>query len=177
MRGIISIGALLGIVFFIVYAYIESTTKVIISKPIYTIGTVVRFQKNGISTSRGDDAVIEYYVLGNKYSAFISYDGGMVIGDKYEVEYEKEHPHTHNVLETQMLFLRSEYTKKEVATISYLGSIKSLGYWFIVNGTEYIRFQVFDENKYSPKIGDEFEVEYLVDNPQRAIIHLSKPLN
>jgi len=79
------------------------------------------------------------------------------------------------------VFLPGEVTDYTVGTLTFVRNKHSyIGYIYTVGGKPYLRYQSLplnDIGKDYPQLakGARFLVEYLVDNPQRAIIYIDKP--
>ena len=120
---------------------------------------------------------------------------GFIAREKYMLNVNNQHPECYVPLDWTPLFTGDERRKKAIATIVRVWKFKYKVFFspieaiqsryeemfrYSVNGEEHERGQHlppnFDAKNSSVKKGGSYEVEYWVDNPQRAIIHLDKPL-
>ena len=108
-----------------------------------------------------------------------------VIGSKYKFAYDSLHPRKSGIPEyNHPLFLPSEKTAVIGGTITVAWPT-GCEYEFSnpLNGEKktYLRIQYYDKSiaeKYPDlKTGDQFEVEYLVSNPIRSIMHFDRPIH
>lgn len=133
-----------------------------------------------------------YEVKGIKYAkTWGTYHEDMLIeqdtltGTKYKIAYDSLNPRKSGIPEYPYpLFLPSEKTAIITGTIMVAwatGCEYQFNKEFKGQMKTYLRIQYFDRSirkQYQDlKSGDRFEVEYLISNPIRSIIHLDKPLN
>lgn len=165
---VVAAGILIGV-------FIYDMTPPELKNPAYTIGVLIEIESGSGTT--GDDAIIEYSVNGKRYKAYTMANTGMIVGDKYKVKYDKSNPEKHLLLETKPVFLETEKTGIVVGTVNHLIKIgkNKLGFIYEVNGIEYERFQLYNKNKFTPEKGEQYQVKYWRQNPQRAIIQLDQP--
>jgi hypothetical protein len=164
-----------------------------ISSPKYVIGTITSFKQG--QKSSGLDAVVTFLINEKEYEHRIKSkaNSGNVIGEKFIVVYEEKKPSNNIVLRYSPVFLDSEFnflkqTKGKITddihkfNFSNNQYIPNYGieFEYIVNGRKFVKSQSlprdFKQNFPSIEKGMEFEVEYWLENPQRAIIHLDKPI-
>jgi hypothetical protein len=130
---------------------------------------------------------IHYEVAGVKYKTrYASKYGSLDEGEKSSLKYNKINPTEVEILYWKPIFL------KEESTIIFSGCIKKI-YWFHwkeskyavrytynINGVNIRREQVLPPNykELYPNLkeGQSYQVECWAENPQRAIIHLDKPI-
>jgi hypothetical protein len=163
--GILCLGGIVG------YAYYDSR-PIPMQNPRETIGE--------IKSSRGKDYVVNYNVDGKEYEMFIGHGINDCIGKKYSVTYDSNNPDNNKLNKNEPIFTKDQLTQVTVATITDIQteifSKKPTDVIFVysVNGQKYDTYQYYDNNKNNVNVGDNYEVEYLVDNPVVAIIHLDK---
>lgn len=167
---------IIGFICFMLLAaviYYYSTAPIEFEEPQETLAKVVKFQ----STSRsGSDNVLEYYVNNIPYKAYLYKSSGDQIGDVYPILYEKNHPRKYKILKDEITFEKNERTAVTIGEVVHVERIGKdwLRYIITVEGKEYTRSQSFNEDTYHPKVGEEYEVEFLKTNPKRAVLNLSK---
>lgn len=103
---------------------------------------------------------------------------GNVVNEKYIIKVNSKKPDHYSVVGWKPVFTKDEMTKVGVCKITSI--IKKANplvlFEYSVNGVSYKRGQFLPDLTYSElKEGSLYEVEYWVDNPQRAIIHIDKP--
>jgi hypothetical protein len=178
-----------GGLIFIIYAIYASnkTDSVNINNPEYTICELVP-EKEGYTIVMFD-AKFEYYVSDKKYNIEktpLKYKYN-VIGEKFVLRYDKDNPEEAEIVSYKPLFLKEEktnYVKGNILRLynkfNLIGSSKyAIDCEYIINGTTFIKSQDLPPNYKDiyPQLkeGDKYIVEYWLQNPKRAIIHLDKP--
>lgn len=168
----------IGFVFFIVggaiYTSFIKKTKII--DPQKTIGTVIGFE----TYTKGINSVIEFYVNGKTFKVEGSQINGEIIGEKYEVFYEKNEPSIAKANMMNPVFESNENKNKTKALITMVFKLgtPNVRFEYSINGVKYERWQECDLDKYKDvESGQYYEIEYWVENPQRAIIYLNNPIN
>lgn len=171
MKNIIgAVGVIFSFLILIGYAlYILTSNK--FDEPRTAIGEV-------IAITSGFELVLNYEVKGQTYKTYRSANKGDVIGDIYQIKYELQKPDKCEVInESIMLYKPNQkvglgHTKGVVETVIFIGE-KWLMFNYKVKGVTYTRTQYFDENTYDPNSGERYEVTYIKENPQRAVLNLS----
>jgi len=104
---------------------------------------------------------------------------GALDGTKYIISYDSLHPERFQLQEDKPVFLKNEPTGKVSGTITETTDYKKEKYFtYTINGVEYVGVKFIGtlQNKLRLKKGNKYEVEFLIENPRRAIIHLDKPI-
>jgi hypothetical protein len=133
------------------------------------------------------NSYIHYIVSGKeyKYSCATMY-GSINEGEKCFLRYNINNPNEVEIMYWKPIFLSDEYTTKANGQIDKIywfhwNSPKyAIRYTYIIDGVSVTREQVLPPNYKEQypllKEGQWYEVECWVENAQRAIIHLDKPL-
>lgn len=174
MKGYLILGVLLVFIIWMFWKAIEAGRTPKIEHPEYTIGEIVDFEQ----IAKGAIAIIEYSVNEKNYKCSIKQISSMIIGEKYQVEYDIEDPNKSIVIKSKPVFLEDEKVNLTSGIVNSLSSIGNsrLSYRYTVEGIVYKKSQWYDSNFFTPKKEEQYEVEYWQQNPQRAIIHLDKPI-
>lgn len=176
MSTILILGSMVAI---IVWAIIYSFSEPAINDPNETYAVVKEFKSQAGS---GRIAVYEYVVEGKVYDYWGYYNNTLVIGDKFIIRYDNKRPKKSKVLLERPIFLNNEKTITTNGKITRIKkySKKAVYFEYIANGKLYTRIQCLPndyKNLYPSLVeGKEYQIDYWVDNPQRAIIYLDKPL-
>lgn len=103
------------------------------------------------------------------------------LGAKYIIIYDSLNPYINKLDWTRPVFLSSEKTKTMMCSITkdYKSSMKyktEIHFKYSVNGVGYESTDLIEplKNQIIIKKGEQVEVEYWVENPQRARLHLIK---
>jgi hypothetical protein len=181
---------ILGLMFsLIIWFFIYMGSPPLIQNEDSTIGTIIKFQSAGKS---GSEAVFQYFVDDKEYEATersAAYFAN-VIGEKFEIKYDKNKPSNSFVVSCKPVFLENEYSfivNGEITRLyssSWGGGVKpssySIEFEFFIGDEKIIKAQRLppDYQTQFPNLmeGQFYEVEYWLENPQRAIIHLDKPI-
>jgi hypothetical protein len=138
-----------------------------------TIGSVI-----SVGYSKTEEAKLSYIINGKQYFVKTSTAGLLQIGEQYKIIYDYTTPTTATVLLPEPLFLSNQVTAITIGTITRLhpsGIYPDLKFSYNVNGNTLIREQSFyDISQF--KVGQKYTVEYLLTNPQIAILHMAKPI-
>ncbi len=168
----ITLSILFSLVYFIYIGIIKSKEPVIKDKE-STIAILAR--KDIIGPKRR--LYFEYHVDSHLYTISISKSYNEVIGDKFEIIYEKFSPEKAKILFYKPIFLDNENTLVVEGYISdfiKIGRCHQLEYTYTINGNLYKQWQVLlpDYNILYPvlKKGDKFKVKVWVNNPQRSVL-------
>lgn len=153
----------------------KSTRTVRINHPKTTYGEIVSFSSSGGAS--GSNARIRYCV-GDCYYSSIDMTNGMVIGEKFAVEYEATNPEKSIVHKSQPLFLDDEKTEKSIGYISDVGLVGNgwVRFKYSVNNVPFWHFQNFKKTNLQPQIGERYMIKYWLDDPRRSIIYLDQPV-
>lgn len=180
---------LLVVVGGVIWIFINDSPPEIVN-PKYTVGTITSLKQ--AQKSAGLDAVVTFVVEGKQYEHRIGsskYEAN-VVGEKFKVVYEEKEPSKNVVLTYEPVFAESESTNKSKGRVKriYRFSWSSdeyspnhgIEFEYEVNGKKFTKAQSLPKDykeKYpSLKEGSIYEVEYWNQNPERAIIHLDKPV-
>lgn len=173
----------------IIWIFIKDSPSSI-ANPKYTIGTIASLKQGQRAT--GLDAVVVFQVNGRSYETPIGsskYEAN-VVGEKFKVVYEKKDPSKNRVLTYEPVFAESESTNESEGRVTriYRYSWSSdeyspnhgVEFEYEVDGERFTKAQSlpkdYKEQYPSLKEGSIYEVEYWNQNPERAIIHLDKPV-
>jgi hypothetical protein len=153
--------------------FIYNINNVIINNPRETVGTI-KF----IEVGRRPTARVYFEVNGELIYGEIAKDSKMVIGEKFIVIYEKNNPTIFQIDEYSPIFVEDESVNSIVGEVTDLVTFgkNSVTFQYVVEGMEYTKFQLYNESIFNPKKGDKYKVNYWLENPQRAIIYLDKPI-
>ncbi len=105
---------------------------------------------------------------------------GNIINEMYILKVNPQKPDHYKVVAWQPMFSKDEKTNIGTCNITSVntGNYPMVFFEYTIGGSNYRRAQylVPDYQKLYPnlKAGDQYEIEYWMDNPQRAIIHLNK---
>ncbi len=107
-------------------------------------------------------------------------------GEKCYLRYNEYQPDEAKVLAWRVTYLPDEVTFKvegyikRIYWFSFSEPKHSFEYIYIIDGDEYFRAQTLPPHYKlvypNLKVGQKFEVECWVDNPERAIMHLDRPI-
>jgi hypothetical protein len=141
------------------------------------VGTV--YDLSGIH-SKG---TLNFYYNNKEYKVFLS-GTDCVRGTKYLVQFDSLNPYNNYVISMQV-FLPEEKTAWTIATIkAYDYNFLDFKYEIETNGGKTKRYVISQfvcrgrAKKVHPELrkGMKFKVEYIIDNPGRAIVYLDKPV-
>ncbi len=151
------------------------------------IGTLTETKTGKIGTSK-----FEYTYDGKLYNfkSRLYFNGFRYTkGEKYLLKINPAMPDHFLPVMWSPLFLKDEITAKTWAKLGnihseWMGEFKCKCYYFVydynVNSSSYVRIHYLapDYQKTYGQLekGSKFEVEYWLENPQRAIIHLDRPM-
>ena len=148
-----------------------------------TVGTIV---SRDFSTTGDIYMKFEYYVGNKNYQGLCKeYLFWAPNGEKYLLEYHSLYPETPKyvggLISGYPVFLPGEvtgYTYGKVIIPYHRDEL--IEFKYTVSGVDYTRIQIFEGRnalRKQPQVinGGRFLVEYLVENPQRAILYINKP--
>ncbi len=127
-----------------------------------------------------------YYVKGHEYTVDGNYRSYYVKGEKYKLLYDSLNPYKCDVVQNTPLFLPSEKTKKTIGKVTCLGKYfceyeyndelsDNTGADFYFKRSQDLPYDY--KIKYpNLKLGQEYLVEYWVNDYRRSIIYLDKPI-
>jgi|SRR5690554_171459 len=179
---------LLAVIGGIIWIFIESAPITDLENKKVAIGTIVRHEQG--QKSSGLDAVISYNYKDNVFEERIGsskYEAN-VIGEKYKVLFDSINPNKAIILDYQPIFEKSERTKVTIGKITRLYRFSwtdgkyipnyAIEFSYYVDSTELTKSQSLPKDfkaEYPDlKEGVEYEVEYWIKNPKRAIMKLKK---
>lgn len=183
MKGYLILGVLLVFIVWMFWKAIEAGKTPKIEHPSYTVGTLIKIERR----AKGSNSILQYNVNNQIYVVTAGHCANKlnIIGEKYKIKYDKLEPSKGIVLEEQPVFLKDEKTLviqgkvKRISLVSQKGK-KELIFTFEINDTQFSRSQSIEKDykeQYPDlKEGRSYEVEYWEQNPERAIIHLDKPI-
>jgi hypothetical protein len=150
----------------------QKQTYATITNPSETIDHGTTFAQFSYDDSHGK----KYYIL--DYNTYTTY----VLGDKFVLLYDSLKPSKYSLITKSPLFLQNENTRKVTGKVVEVSSVDcKFKYSYELDSGVYnhTRYQQLDyKKKYSDvKVGNEYLVEYWVDNPLRAIIYPDQPIN
>lgn len=132
----------------------------------------------GVHGNSGYD--VEYYTKDGKkirqYKGLPGVYPKVFIGEKFKMVYDSsDYLGNWNIYLSKPLFLKSEITQTSTGLVTEIEQYKNhfdIDFEYrSINGRLYRKTQVFmGQNDTNMKVGDKFNVEYLIDNPQRAIL-------
>lgn len=161
-----------GLVFII--AIYKSNEKEI-KEPVVIVGVI----KDTYSRhNSGSFANVAFSVNNKNYKGTMNLKEGVIVGEKYKIIYSSSNPKINKVINEAPVFLETEktnFTTGKIQKIMKLGN-RFVYFEYEVAGNKYVRPQNYDKTKYNPLNGELFKVEYLISNPQRAIIYFEENL-
>lgn len=142
----------------------------------------------GFIEGNTSNCYINYEVAGKAYKVrYASKYGSFYEGEKSYLRYNRNDPNDVQILYWKPTFLREEQTIlacghiKKVYWFHWKEPKHALTYTYTIEGVSITRVQVLPPNykELYPdlKEGQSYEVECWAENPQRAVIHLEKPIN
>jgi hypothetical protein len=151
-------------------SFFYSFKKPVIKQPIKTYASIVQFKNVGA------DAVYQYIVNDKSYQFWGYSNPSLVLGDRFEMIYDKSNPKKNKLLAHRPIFTKDEQTSIIRGRVTKIVRInKEMYFQYVVNGFLYTRIQKIERpkkwNDLVFKLGNEYKVEYWVENPRRAIIH------
>lgn len=131
-----------------------------------TVGNII-----DVGYLKGSYAVAEYYVKDIRYERKDDSPADDIYkGEHYKIIYDSENPELSRIDYTRPIFLKDDKTKTTTA-IAINRDWITVKFTYSVDGTEYNRFQKKPKDK-KIKNGEIFNVEYLVSNPNIAILKI-----
>ncbi len=130
------------------------------------VGVIIK-----VGSMKGSYAVAEYFVNNKRYERKDdSPANDIYIGEHYVIFYNKVNPSESRIDYTKPIFLSEEVTKKTTGIIITKDWAK-IKFSYTVDGVEHTRFQKISDVKRIGE-GETFTVEYLVSNPNIAILRI-----
>jgi hypothetical protein len=157
-------------VILIITSFVYSFKEPAIKQPVITYATIVQFK------SLGKNAVYQYTVNDKTYQFWDYSNESLVLGDRFELIYDKSNPKKNKLLAHRPIFTKEEQSSTTRGRVTKIVRPSNVLYFqYVVNGFLYTRIQKIERpKKWSDlvfKTGNEYAIEYWVDNPRRAIIH------
>lgn len=135
-------------------------------------------KKNGIVTDcevvktgnmKGDYVVAKYYYNEKKYEIREGCPAFIEIGEKYKIMVDTTDPNESVILFESPFFYNTDITDVSIGEVTKVLE-KRVTYEYSVGGIRFKKIQGIINKKL--KVGDTYEVQYLVSNPAIAIIKL-----
>lgn len=165
---------------------------ILTSSWVEVIGTISK-----ITQSEGVDCHFSYTFHNTKFNETSLNSRSVLnicVGEKYVLKVNPDHPECYFPILSRPLFAKNENTTITFGEIYRIVNLRPVFFFrhlnpfdfryeilfrYKVNGEDIERGQAiplgFDQSTSSLKPGDAFEIEYLPENPRRAILHLNKP--
>jgi hypothetical protein len=175
----------------------------LIYKP-YKIDKSWVFSKGEISCIKGDEVYIRNYIIDSLRNVIGSNEDYMgigfcnpILGEVFTTIYNPKDPEHFFTLDWRPTFFYNENRSLTLGTLITVYKNSSVVFEYSVKGKKYKKCQLlrsrkdYEESKNkieylsdnpdlsvisNLKEGQNFEVEYLIENPMRSVIHLDKPL-
>lgn len=137
-----------------------------------------KIEKNGIVTDceviktgnmKGNYVVTKYYYNDKKYEIREASPAFIEVGEKFKIMVDTTDPNKSVILFESPFFYNTDITDVSIGEITEVLE-KRVTYQYSVSGTRFKRIQGIINKKL--KVGDTYEVQYLVSNPAIAIIQL-----
>lgn len=123
------------------------------------------------------ETIIMFNVNGVNYKTYFLNTGYYFIGEKFKVRYSTKDPSVNDVLQSEPLFLNNEETSFTKGAIYRKVSGNIIIYKYEVNGVQYKKNLSCKSYIYENlKVGEVYQVEYLIDNPARSIMRTESPV-
>ncbi|WP_375563108.1 hypothetical protein ACE193_11435 [Bernardetia sp. OM2101] len=137
----------------------------------------------GSRKSHNEEGEYKYFANGKVMSDYGLCFYSQVYGDKFLLYYDEENPSEPDIHYDKPVFTKDEVLKFSVGTISITflyKYIRFIHFTYSINGIEYDRIQYlsddFEEKYPNLETGQEYQIRYLVENPQRSIIYFDMPV-
>ncbi len=171
----------------------------------YKIDNSWVFSKGEIYCIKGDEVFIRNYItdsLGNVIGSNEDYMGigfcNPILGEVFATAYNPKDPEQFITLDWRPTFFYNENRSLTLGTIITVDKESSIFFEYTINGKKYKKCQLLRSKKdyeisknkieyltdnpdwsviSNLQVGQNFEVEYLIENPIRSVMHLDKPLN
>ena len=177
---ILPILILISVVGLIIWAIIYSFLEPDIQNRKTTYAVIKDFKSKAGS---GKVSVFEYIVNNETFEQWGYYNDSYLVGELFETDYDSINPDNFVVRVDKPLFFESEKTSTSLGKITRIKGYKrySVDYEYQVDGLGYSKTQVLPDNYeklyLDLKTGSIYQVTYLIDNPQRSLIDLRKPID
>jgi hypothetical protein len=144
----------------------------------YTFAVITKFK---LKAGSGENSVFTYSVNNKKYSFWGFYNKTLIIGDKFQLLYDKTNPNKSIIFPEKPIFLKDEKIKSYFATVIRIKKYrkKQVHFKYYINNKEYTRIQYLPDSfsiKSDSILNRKYRIIYWSENPQRSIIFLDKPV-